>query len=84
MNGRFRTEEFGNDHVEDVWISFVLDGTALADEPLWFPGRISHVLLVGSVLAGLMTANKRAQTVIADVVLMALAYISTTRLWNPR
>ena len=56
----------------------------LADEPLWIPGRIGHIVLVVSVLAGLGTENKRAQTVIVAIVMCALAYIAITRLWNPR
>ena len=35
----------------------VIDGTVLADEPLWFPGRIGHIVLVASVLVGLPSVN---------------------------
>lgn len=62
----------------------VIDGTVLADEPLWFPGRIGHLVLIVAVLAGLPTENKRVQTVVATIVMLALAYITITRLWNPR
>jgi len=61
----------------------VTDGSILADEPLWFPTRIGHVVLIGSVLVGLCTENKRVQTTVAAIVLLALTYIMITRLWNP-
>ena len=62
----------------------VIDGSVLADEPLWFPTRIGHIALIASVLAGLYTENKIVQKMIAAIVMMALLYIMITRLWNPR
>ena len=62
----------------------VMDGSVLADEPLWFPTRIGHVALVTSVLVGLYTENKLVQNTIAAIVMVTLVYITITRLWNPR
>ena len=62
----------------------VLDGSVLADEPLWFPTRIGHIALIVSVLAGLCSENKLVQKTIATIVMIALLYIMVTRLWNPR
>ena len=65
-------------------LAAVLDGSALADEPLRIPGRIGHVVLIATVFTGLFTTNKRAHTMIAAVAIAALVYITVTRLWNPR
>ena len=65
-------------------LAAVADGTVLEDEPLWFPGRIGHVALLGTVLGGLFTENRRLQTLLAVAVMLALAYIVVTRLWLPR
>lgn len=62
----------------------VMDGFVLADEPLWFPTRIGHVVLVVSVFVGLYTENKVVQKTVAAIVMMALLYVTITRLWNPR
>jgi len=61
----------------------VVDGSVLADEPLWFPTRIGHVVLIVSVLVGLRTQNRRVQTAVAAIVMLALTYITITRLWSP-
>lgn len=65
-------------------LAAVLDGTVLADEPLWFPTRVGHIALIGTVFLGLFTDNKKVQTTIAAVAIAALVYITVTRLWNPR
>ena len=62
----------------------VIDGTVLQDEPLWFPGRIGHLALLITVFAGLHATRKVTQTTIASLTLLALAYITLTRLWFPR
>ena len=62
----------------------VVDGSVLANEPLWFPTRIGHVVLIAAVLVGPHTENKRVHTAVAAIVMLALVYITITRLWNPR
>ncbi len=62
----------------------VIDGSVLADEPIWFPTRIGHAALIISVLVGLCTDNKLVQNIVASIVMIALIYITITRLWNPR
>jgi hypothetical protein len=62
----------------------VIDGSVLADEPFWFPTRVGHVALIVSVLVGLYTENKFVQNTVAAIVMIALAYITVTRLWSPR
>ena len=65
-------------------VAAVLDGSVLKDEPLWFPGRIGHVLLIATMLLGLCTSNKRVHASVAVLVMLALMYIAVSRLWNPR
>jgi len=62
----------------------VIDGSVLADEPFWFPTRVGHIALIVSVLVGLYTENRLVQNIVAAIVMIALAYIMITRLWNPR
>ncbi|GJL66963.1 MAG: hypothetical protein NPIRA05_19340 [Nitrospirales bacterium] len=62
----------------------VVDGSVLADEPLWFPGRIGHIAIIGAVFVGLMTEKKRTQVIVASIILIALTYIAVTRFWIPR
>ena len=65
-------------------LAAVLDGSILSDEPLWFPSRVGHIVLIGTVFTGLFTTNRRAQSLIATVAVSALIYIAITRLWVPR
>jgi hypothetical protein len=62
----------------------VTDGSILDDEPLWFPGRIGHVIFLTGIFAGLLTDNKRWHVAISVLALLALGYIAVSRLWNPR
>lgn len=62
----------------------VLDGSVLDDEPLWFPSRVGHVVLIATILVGLFTNNKRIHAGVAVLVMLALSYIAVSRLWNPR
>ena len=64
-------------------LAAVIDGTVLVGEPLWFPGRIAHVALLATVLAGLFTVRKSLQTLFATAVILAIAYIAIARLWFP-
>lgn len=65
-------------------VAGVLDGKVLIGEPWWFPGRGGHVALVAIVLAGIVSRNRRVQMLVAILVMLALAYVMVTRLWNPR
>lgn len=62
----------------------VFDGSVLEDEPLRDEGRVGQIVLIVTVLAGLLTVNKRVQTIVACIVLIALLYIVVTRQWIPR
>ena len=62
----------------------VFDGSILSDEPLWDTGRGGQIVLIVAALAGLATKNKRAQTLVAAIVMIALVYITIMRQWNPR
>ena len=66
-----------------AFMAAVVDGSVLDDEPLWFPGRIVHVALLGIVVGGLLTTNRWWQTLFAAVVMMALTYIAVFRMWLP-
>ncbi len=65
-------------------LAAVTDGTVLEAEPFWFPGRIGHVAVLGTILAGLFTEKRWLQTLFATAVVFALGYIVVTRLWLPR
>jgi vacuolar-type H+-ATPase subunit I/STV1 len=65
-------------------IAAVTDGTVLDDEPLWFPSRIGHVILLVTVLVGLWAKNRKTHLAVAGVTMLALIYVTVTRLWIPR
>ena len=65
-------------------LAAVTDGSVLEGEPLWFPGRIGHIALLGTVLGGLFTEKRWLQSLFAAAVMLALAYIAVSRLWLPR
>ena len=59
------------------------DGPVLANEPLWFPGRIFQAAILGTVLLGAFTTKRRLQELSSIVVLLFLAFVTLTRFWNP-
>ena len=72
-----------------LWAFFVasfaipIDGSLLADEPLWHPGRIGHAAIVFGALWGIGTQNKRTHNAIALCVLSGLVWAMYSRAWNP-
>ena len=59
------------------------DGPVLANEPLWFPGRIVQAAVLGTVLLGAFTTKRRLQELSSIVVFLFFVYITLTRFWNP-
>jgi hypothetical protein len=59
------------------------DGPVLASEPLWFPGRIVQAAVLGTVLLGAFTTKRRLQELSSITVFLFLAYMTSTRFWNP-
>jgi hypothetical protein len=59
------------------------DGPVLANEPLWFPGRIVQAAILATVLIGAFTARRRLQELSSIVVFLFLVFITLTRFWNP-
>jgi hypothetical protein len=59
------------------------DGPILADEPLWFTGRLLQAVLLSAVILGALAENKRLQALSPIGLLLFLAFVSITRLWTP-
>jgi hypothetical protein len=72
-----------------IWSFFVAlltqfaDGPILADEPLWFTGRLLQAVLLSAVILGALAENKRLQALSPIGLLLFLAFVSITRLWTP-
>jgi len=72
-----------------LWSFFVAlltqfaDGPLLADEPLWFTGRLLQAAVLSVVILGSLAKSKRLQTLSPIGLLLFLAFVSFTRLWTP-
>ena len=62
-----------------VSLAVVLDGSLMAQEALWHPGRIGHAFILAAPLWGLSTENKRSHNAAAIVVLLALGWSVAAR-----
>jgi hypothetical protein len=63
-------------------IQFV-DGSLLATEPWWFPGRLPQLAVLGAVAGCALTKSRRLQSAFSIGVLVFLIYVVIVRFWIP-
>ena len=72
-----------------IWSFFIAlltqfaDGPVLADEPLWFTGRLLQAVVLATVILGALARNKRLQALSPVGLLLFLGFVSITKLWTP-
>jgi len=65
-------------------LAVIVDGSVLGDEPLWFPGRIGHLTILGAAIVGFFSGNRKTHVALAAVTLLAYVILGTTRFLLPR
>ena len=61
-----------------------LDGSVLADEPLWYPLRVAQVVVVCALVWAISTEHRQSQNIVSLIVLLALLMLVLLRFWSPR
>lgn len=66
-----------------VLVAQFVDGSLLANQPWWFPGRLPQFAVLGAVAGCAFTTSKRIQSVLSIGVLVFLIYVVADRFWFP-
>jgi hypothetical protein len=62
----------------------MVDGNVLAEEPLWYPGRLGQIPILGLAIWAYVTTNRFAHNLISVATLIMFLALITLRFWNPR
>jgi len=62
----------------------MVDGNVLSDEAIWHSGRIAHILILGSAIAGYFSEGKRTHLSLSVVTLLAIVGVALTRFLFPK
>ena len=62
----------------------MIDGDVLGEEPLWHSGRIGNLAMLSLAIWGYASANRKAQSFIAGLVLLIFIGLVAFRFWSPR
>ncbi len=65
-------------------LAVIVDGSLLADEPLWHSGRYAHLAILGLAIWAYLTSSRNAHRLIAVLTVVAFAFVIAIRFWNPR
>jgi hypothetical protein len=62
----------------------MVDGDVLGEEPLWHTGRIGNIAMLVLAVWGYASEEKRAQSLVAGLILLIFIGLVAFRFWNPR
>ena len=62
----------------------MVDGNVLSDEPIWHSGRIAHIVILTSAIAGYCSEGRRTHLVLSVMTLLAIVGVALTRFLFPR
>ncbi len=65
-------------------LAVIVDGSVLADEPIWFSGRIGHLIILGAALWGFFSSSRKVHLALPVITLLAVAVLTITRFLMPR